>query len=556
MKLTGARILMEIFREQQVNTVFGYPGGSVLNIYDEIDKASDWLTHVITCHEQGAAHAADGYARATGKTGVVLATSGPGATNLVTGIATAYLDSTPLVAITGNVSCALIGRDSFQEVDITGVTMPITKHNFMVKDVTRLADTLRNAFCIAASGRPGPVLVDIPKDVQIASCEYSPAAKACAAQRKKPDADTIRRAVELIAAAERPFLYAGGGVVTAGAGEELLTLAQTIGAPIGASMMGLSAVPNDHPLFLGMTGMHGRYAAIKCMDRADLIIAVGTRFSDRATGNKQEFSKKHKVLHIDIDPAEISKNIPAYVALVADVKETLAALNAAGLSHSDPAWLTEVHALKTAPDNHLSMDATILNPELFLKALNKRLPADSPVATDVGQHQMWVSQYYSFGRPRTFITSGGLGTMGFGMGAAMGACIGTGLKKTALVTSDGSFHMNMNELATAVANRLPLMVFVLNNSVLGMVRQWQTMFFDKRYSNTTLNRPTDYCLLAQAFGAKGLRMETLDKLDAVLDKAFALQGPVVVDVRIQRDEMVLPMIPPNGTIKDMILRGY
>ena len=555
MKLSGAKILMEIFKEQQVDTVFGYPGGTVLNIYDELYKASTWLTHVITCHEQGASHAADGYARATGKTGVVLATSGPGATNLVTGIATAYLDSTPMVAITGNVACPLIGRDSFQEVDITGITMPITKHNFMVKDVTRLADTLREAFSIAACGRPGPVLVDIPKDVQIAQCEFTPADPAAACKTKPLNPAAVALAAELIATAKRPFLYIGGGVVAAGAGAELLQLAETIGAPIGSSMMGLAAVPHSHPMFLGMTGMHGRYAASIALDRSDLIIAVGTRFSDRATGNKQEFAKNHKVLHIDIDPAEIGKNIPAYVSLVADVKQALQALNALGLPHSDPTWMQEVNTLIAAPDNHLTMDHTILTPELVLKAVNARLPADSPVATDVGQHQMWAAQYYSFEKPRTFITSGGLGTMGFGMGAAIGACIGTGLKKTLLVTSDGSFHMNMNELATAVANNLPLVILVLNNSVLGMVRQWQTMFFDKRYSNTTLNRPTDFCLLAQAFGARGFRMETLDKMDAVLDKAFAIPGPVVVDVRIQRDEVVLPMIPPNGTVRDMILRG-
>lgn len=555
MKRSGAQILMEVFKEQGVDTVFGYPGGAVLNIYDEIFKSASWLKHVITCHEQGASHAADGYARATGKTGVVIATSGPGATNLVTGIATAYLDSTPMVAITGNVACSLIGRDSFQEVDITGITMPVTKHNFMVKDVTKLAGVLREAFRIARGGRPGPVLVDIPKDVQIAACDYEPAASAEAPSPKPVDEAVLARAVQLIREAKRPFLYIGGGVQIAGAGNALVKLAETIGAPIGTSMMALAAVPHSHPLFLGMTGMHGRYAASIALDRSDLIIAVGTRFSDRATGNKAEFSKNHKVLHIDIDPAEISKNIPAYVALVADVGQALTALNEAGLPHSDPAWLAEVRELMAAPDNHLSMDASILNPELVLQAVNKRLPPDSPVATDVGQHQMWVAQYYHFERPRTFITSGGLGTMGFGMGAAMGACIGTGLKKTVLVTSDGSFHMNMNELATAVANHLPLIVLVLNNSVLGMVRQWQTMFYDKRYSNTTLNRPTDYCLLAQAFGARGLRLETLDKLDSVLDKAFALAGPVVVDVRINRDEMVLPMIPPNGTIKDMILRG-
>jgi acetolactate synthase-1/2/3 large subunit len=555
MKLSGAQILMEIFKEEKVDTVFGYPGGFVLNIYDELYKASGWLRHVITCHEQGAAHAADGYARATGRTGVVIATSGPGATNLVTGIATAYLDSTPMVAITGNVPCTFIGRDSFQEVDITGVTMSITKHNFIVKDVARLADTLRNAFRIAASGRPGPVLVDIPKDVQISECEYTPRAKGDKVQAKTPDSQAIKQAAELIASSQRPFLYAGGGVVAAGAGEELVKLAETIGAPIGASMMGLSAVDHNHPLFLGMTGMHGRYAATQVMDKSDLIIAVGSRFSDRATGNKIEFSKNRKVLHIDIDPAEIGKNIPVYVALVADVKEALVALNACGLQKSDPVWLNEVEQLTSAPDNHLTMDESRLNPEMIIKAVNKRLAADSPVATDVGQHQMWTVQYYRFHKPRTFITSGGLGTMGFGMGAAIGACIGTSMKKTVLFTGDGSFHMNMNELATAVTNHLPLVVVVLNNSVLGLVRQWQTMFFSRRYSNTTLNRATDFVLLAQAFGAKGLRLDSIDKLDSVLDKAFQLTGPVVVDARIHRDEKVLPMIPPNGSVRDMIVRG-
>ena len=555
MKLSGAQILMEIFKEEKVDTVFGYPGGFVLNIYDELYKASGWLRHVITCHEQGAAHAADGYARATGRTGVVIATSGPGATNLTTGIATAYLDSTPMVAITGNVPCNFIGRDSFQEVDITGVTMSITKHNFMVKDVSRLADTLRNAFRIASFGRPGPVLVDIPKDVQIAECEFIPGAKGEDRQANTPDSQALNRAAELIASSQRPFLYAGGGVVAAGAGEELIKLAETIGAPIGASMMGLSAVDHNHPLFLGMTGMHGRYAATQVMDKSDLIIAVGSRFSDRATGNKIEFSKNRKVLHIDIDPAEIGKNIPAYVALVADVKEALVALNGCGLKRSDPAWLNEVETLNSAPDNHLTMDESRLNPEMIIKAVNKRLAADSPVATDVGQHQMWTAQYYSFHKPRTFITSGGLGTMGFGMGAAIGACIGTGMKKTVLFTGDGSFHMNMNELATAVTNHLPLVVVVLNNSVLGLVRQWQTMFFSRRYSNTTLNRATDFVLLAQAFGAKGLRLDSRDKLDSVLDKAFQLTGPVVIDARIHRDEKVLPMIPPNGTVRDMIVRG-
>ncbi|NLV57682.1 MAG: biosynthetic-type acetolactate synthase large subunit [Clostridiales bacterium] len=555
MKLSGAQILMEVFKEEKVDTVFGYPGGFVLNIYDELYKASHWLRHIITSHEQGAAHAADGYARATGRTGVVIATSGPGATNLVTGIATAFMDSTPMVAITGNVPCTFIGRDSFQEVDITGITMSVTKHNYMVKDVTRLAETLRNAFEIAVSGRPGPVLVDIPKDVQIAECDFIPKAKEVALPLKAPDNQALEQAADLIASSKRPFLYAGGGVVAAGAGDELVTLAETIGAPIGTSIMGLSAVDHDHPLFLGMTGMHGRYAATQAMDRSDLIIAVGSRFSDRATGNKIEFSKNRKVLHIDIDPAEIGKNIPAYVSLVADVKATLIALNACGLQKSDPAWICEVKELTAAPDNHLAMDKSRLNPEMVVKAVNQRFAPDCPVITDVGQHQMWTAQYYSFHKPRTFITSGGLGTMGFGLGAAIGACIGTGMKKTVLFTGDGSFHMNMNELATAVTHHLPLIVVVLNNSVLGLVRQWQTMFFGRRYSNTTLNRATDFVLLAQAFGAKGFRLDSIDKLESVLDKAFQLSGPVVIDARIHRDEKVLPMIPPNGTIRDMIVRG-
>ena len=555
MRLTGAQILMEVFREQGIDTVFGYPGGAVLNLYDELYKSASWLRHIITCHEQGAAHAADGYARATGRTGVVIATSGPGATNLVTGIANAYLDSIPMVAITGNVACALLGRDSFQEVDITGITMPITKHNYMVKDVARLADTLREAFHIAASGRPGPVLIDIPKDVQAAECEYDPMPPKQNGKGKEPDAQEVKTAAELITSAKRPIIYAGGGVVVAGAGEELVRLAESIGAPIGVSMMGLSAVSHDHPLFLGMTGMHGRYAASNALDRADLIIAVGTRFSDRATGNKKEFLRDRKMLHIDIDPAEISKNIPASMALVGDLKKALEALNAQGLTKAGDEWLHEVEALKEAPDNHLTMDMDRLNPQMVIEAVNKRAGADAPIATDVGQHQMWTAQYYRFYKPRTFITSGGLGTMGFGMGAAIGACLGSGLKKTVLFTSDGSFHMNMNELATAVQNRLPLIVIIMNNSVLGMVRQWQTLFYGHRYSNTTLNRETDFCLLAQAFGAKGLRLEAKDKLDAVLDKAFSLQGPVVVDVRINRDEKVLPMIPPNGSVRDMILRG-
>ena len=552
--ISGAQILLNVLKEQNVDTVFGYPGGFVLNIYDEIYHASDWLTHVITCHEQGAAHAADGYARATGKTGVVIATSGPGATNLVTGIANAYLDSIPLVAITGNVPQDFIGRDSFQEVDIKGITMPITKHNYMVKDVTKLASVVREAFSLASSGRKGPVLIDIPKDIQLAKCEYAPVKEAVKEHPLAPTHEMLTKAAELIAASKRPYIYAGGGVIATGASEDLITFAEKLGAPIGASMMGLTSVPRSHPLMLGMSGMHGNYASTKAMGRSDLIIGIGARFSDRATGKKSEFSKDRKVLHIDIDPAEIGKNIPAYVAMVADVKQALIALNKMPLHKSDPKWLDEVNKLKNSNANQSVMNPAKLNPHMVITGVAKRVPADTRIATDVGQHQMWTAQSYPFKQPRTLITSGGLGTMGFGLGAAIGACIGSG-KKTILFTSDGSFHMNMNELATAVSNRLPLIVLVLNNSVLGMVRQWQTMFFDQRYSATTMERKTDYCKLAEAFGAKGFRISNINELDPVLDQALKLNEPVVVDVVIDRDEMVFPMIPPNGTINQMIIRG-
>lgn len=554
MKLTGAQIVIEILCEQGVDTVFGYPGGTVLNIYDELYKSSGRIKHYITCHEQGATHAADGYARATGKTGVVFATSGPGATNLVTGLATAYLDSTPMVAITGNVACSLIGRDSFQEVDICGVTMPITKHNYIVKDVTRLAHVVREAFRITRSGRPGPVLIDIPKDVQVAECEFEPAAAPLAKEEKEVDSASLKKAIKLIKNAKKPFIYFGGGVVISDASKELIRFAEKIGAPMGSSMMGLSAVPNKHSLFLGMTGMHGRFAASKVLSESDLIIAVGTRFSDRATGNKLEFSKNRKVLHIDIDPAEIGKNIPVYASLVGDVKQALKLLLASDVKQSAQNWHEEVEAIKNMPDSHLTMDMSRLNPQAIIEAVRKRTADDNVVATDVGQHQMWTAQYYHFENPRTFITSGGLGTMGFGLGAAIGACVGTG-KRTVLFTSDGSFHMNMNELATAVTNKLPLVIILMDNNALGMVRQWQTMFFDNRYSHTTLSRQTNYAALAEAFGAVGLCLTDKKDIDTVLDKAFKVDGPVLVHVKIDSDEMVLPMIPPGGTINDIITKN-
>jgi len=553
MQMTGAQILIETLAEQGANAVFGYPGGFVLNIYDELYKNADRITHFITCHEQGACHAADGYARATGKVGVVIATSGPGATNLVTGIATAHLDSTPLVAITGNVPSTSIGRDGFQEVDITGVTMPITKHNYIVKDVRKLARVVREAFRIAKSGRPGPVLVDIPKDVQLALCEYEPAAPAAEPERPALRQEDFDRAVRLIRESQRPFLYAGGGVVISNASEEVIELSKRLHAPIGSSIMGLTAIPQDTPLFLGMTGMHGKYVSSRAMYEADLIIGIGTRFSDRAIGNQAAFSNGRKVLHIDIDPAEVGKNIPAYASLIGDVKMVLQKLLEADLTRREDGWLARVREMQANPDSHLDMGHDRLNPQVIIEAVREKTPEDVIVATDVGQHQMWTAQYFKFSRPRSFITSGGLGTMGFGMGAAIGACIGSGRKRTVLFTSDGSFHMNMNELATAVTNRLPLTIVLLNNNALGMVRQWQKIFFNERYSQTTLNRKTDYVKLAEAFGAKGVRLTELSELDAVLDAALNDDGPVVVDAWIDPNERVLPMIPPGGTIGDIIL---
>jgi len=554
MKIKGAELIIRALISEGVDCVFGYPGGAVLDIYDELYKFSAKIKHIATCHEQGAAHAADGYARASGRVGVVIATSGPGATNLVTGIANAYLDSTPMVAITGNVACPFIGKDSFQEVDITGVTMPITKHNYIVKDASRLGDVIHEAFAIARSGRPGPVLIDIPKDIQKSECEYVEFTPqpAPVASNGLP---ALRQAVELIHGCERPYIYIGGGVINSNATQELLDFADRIDAPVGSSMMGLAAVHHDHPRFLGMTGMHGKYAASQVLAEADLLVAVGTRFSDRATGNKTEFIKGKKVIHIDIDPSEISKNIPAYVALLGDVKTVLQKLLAVLKQHNRPAWSQTVQAIKNSPDNHLEMPPDQLNPETVIKAVRRHTREETVVCTDVGQHQMWTAQYYEFARPRTFITSGGLGTMGFGMGAAIGACFGTGGRQTVLFTSDGSFHMNMNELATAVSNQLPLVIVVLNNNALGMVRQWQTMFFGQRYSSTSLARRTDYTRLAEAMGATGFKVATLGQLEPALAKAFAETGPALVEVTICNDDKVLPMIPPNGTIRDIILKA-
>lgn len=553
MLLSGADIVIETLIEQGTKTVFGYPGGQVINLYDALYKREDRIHHVLTAHEQGACHAADGYARATGDVGVVIATSGPGATNLVTGIATAYLDSTPLVAITGNVPNALIGRDSFQEVDITGVTLPVTKHNFFVKDYTELADTIRKAFRIAKSGRPGPVLVDIPKDVQVQMQEYEPVPVVEKEAQRPVKLRKIQAAADMIAEAVSPYIYIGGGVITADASEEVLALAEKIDAPIGSTLMGLSAIDNDNERFLGMVGMHGHYPASVGQDEADLIIAIGARFSDRATGDVSKYAKGARIIHMDIDRAEIDKNISSDLGIGGDLKEALTALIEAVKPARHPAWNARLDALRAIGEEQLeaTLDPKELTPHSLIWEVARHTEADTPVVTDVGQHQMWTAQYYPFHKRRTFITSGGLGPMGFGMGAAIGAAQATG-KKTVLFTGDGSFGMNLNELATAVSQNTPLVIVIMNNNVLGMVRQWQNLFFDKHYSQTTLNRQTDFVKLAEAFGARGLRIMNRQELGPVMAEAFAHTGPVVVDVAIDPDAFVLPMLPPGGSFDDII----
>ena len=552
MKLKGAQIIVETLIEQGASTVFGYPGGQVIDIYDALYLAQDRIHHIITAHEQGAAHAADGYARATGKVGVVIATSGPGATNLVTGIATAYLDSVPLVAITGNVPNSLIGRDSFQEVDITGVTMPITKHNFLVKRVEDLADTIREAFRIAKSGRPGPVLVDVPKDVQNALYEYT----AQKPVEKDPvpavNDSEIEKAIEMILAAEKPYIYIGGGAITDDAGAEVLALAEKIDAPIGCTMMGISAVPSSNPRWLGMEGMHGHYASSIAQNEADLIITAGCRFSDRGTGNTAKYARNAKIIHMDIDASELCKNIPVELGMTGSMKEILQKLTEKLPQQTHADWMARVAELQEKTRELEAQNPDELTPFTAIDALAEAADKETIVATDVGQHQMWVAQHYPFETPRTFISSGGLGTMGFGLGAAIGAATATG-KKTILVTGDGSFGMNLNELATAVTNQTPVVVFIMNNGVLGMVRQWQTLFFDKHYSNTTLERKTDFVKLAEAFGMPGYRAMNMAELKEVLPKAFAENGPVLVDCAIDCDAFVLPMLPPGGCIDDIIV---
>ena len=548
MQLTGAEIVIECLKEQGVDTVFGYPGGAILDVYDALYKHSGEIRHILTSHEQGASHAADGYARATGKVGVCMATSGPGATNLVTGIATAYMDSVPVVAITANVGKSLLGRDSFQEVDIAGITMPVTKHNFIVKEVEMLAPVLRRAFHIARSGRPGPVLVDITKNVTGAKTEY---------ERKEPEAvvrqtETIReedleKAAEMIQAAKRPFIFVGGGAVISGAAREIEELAHKIQAPVCDSLMGKGAFPGEDPLYTGMLGMHGTKASNFGVSHCDLLIAIGARFSDRVTGDTSRFATRAQILQIEIDPAEINKNVIVDHSIIGDVKSVLQELNPRVDEKEHPAWLAEVEALKNRYP--LKYDGDRLTGPHVLQELYRITKGDALIVTEVGQNQMWAAQYYKYREPRTFLTSGGLGTMGYGLGASLGAKLGRPDKLVVNVAGDGCFRMNMNEIATAARYNIPVIQLVLNNHVLGMVRQWQTLFYGKRYSATVLNDQVDFVKLAEALGAVGMRVTKREEVAPALEKAIALGRPVVIDCVIDSDDKVFPMMPAGAPLE-------
>ena len=541
--------------EQGADTIFGYPGGAVLNIYDSLYKYSDKIRHVITCHEQGACHAADGYARSTGKTGIVLATSGPGATNLVTGIATAYMDSIPLVAITGNVSCGLLGLDSFQEVDITGITMPITKHNFIVKSVDELADTIRLAFQIAMSGRKGPVLVDVPKDITQAFTEYTPAPAQKPFEAAPLKEDEISAAAELIANAKKPYIYAGGGVIASEASAELKTLAELTDAPVSCSLMGQGAYDETDRRYIGMLGMHGTVKAAYALNNCDLFIGIGTRFSDRVTGDTSVFGKQAKIIHIDIDPAEFNKNIDVDVTVSGDVKAVLSALNAKIAQQSHPEWCEEVLGGDFGEPVQEGTKELPVTPEAVIEELDRLTSGEAIITTEVGQTQMWAAQYYKCRNPRSFISSGGLGTMGYGLGAALGAKTGNPDKTVVNMAGDGSFAMNLNELISAAAHGINIIEIVMNNNVLGMVRQWQRLFYSKHFSETTLDaRHIDYVKLGEAFGVKTFVIEKTEDITPVLTEALSISksAPVMIEVRIDRDINVLPMIPAGKPVVNPI----
>ena len=552
--LNGSEILIECLKEQGVKTVFGYPGGAILNIYDALYKHQDEITHILTSHEQGASHAADGYARTTGKVGVCLATSGPGATNLVTGIATAFMDSIPMVAITCNVGVSLLGRDSFQEIDITGVTMPITKYNFIVKDIKKLADTVRRAFTIAQSGRPGPVLIDITKDVTAAEYEYTPQEPAPIERQT----DTIREedvetALEMIRKSQKPFIFVGGGAVLSGASEELKVLAHKIQAPVADSLMGKGAFDGTDELYTGMVGMHGTKTSNFGISECDLLIVAGARFSDRVTGNASKFAKNAKIIQIDVDPAEINKNIHTHASIIGDLKVVLRKLNARldPMNHED--WLQHVEMMKDMYP--LRYAKTQLTGPFIVETIDELTKGDAIICTEVGQHQMWAAQYYKYRKPRTLLTSGGLGTMGYGLGASIGAkmaCGDMGHPDTPVfnIAGDGCFRMNMNEIATATRYNIPIIQVVVNNHVLGMVRQWQNLFYGKRYSHTVLNDAVDFVKLAEAMGAKAYRVTRQEDLKPVLEEAIALQAPVLIECQINCDDKVYPMVSPGAPIQD------
>lgn len=547
--LTGAEIVIECLKEQGVDTVFGYPGGTILNIYDALYKHQDEITHILTSHEQGAAHAADGYARATGKVGVCMATSGPGATNLVTGIATAYMDSIPVVAITCNVAVNLLGKDSFQEIDIAGVTMPITKYNFIIKDVTKLASTIRRAFTIAQSGRPGPVLIDITKDVTANSCEYEYAAP----EEIVRQTDTIReedmeQALALIRKARKPFVFVGGGAIIADAADEVRAFAHKIQAPVADSLMGKGAFDGNDELYTGMVGMHGTKTSNFGFTECDLLIVVGARFSDRVVGNASKFAKNAKILQLDVDPAEINKNIKTHASVVGDVKVILRKLNARLDPVNHDEWIAHIERMKDMYPLRYNKD--VLSGPAVIEAIYDLTKGDAIITTEVGQHQMWAAQFYKYNKPRSFLTSGGLGTMGYGLGASIGAKMGCKDKKVFNIAGDGCFRMNMNEIATATRYNIPIIQVVINNHVLGMVRQWQTLFYGKRYSHTVLNDQVDFVKLAEAMGAKAYLVTSKEELKPVLEEAMNLDIPVVIECQIHCDDKVFPMVSPGAPIAD------
>ena len=553
MKLTGSQIFVEVLVEQGVDTLFGYPGGAVLNLYDELYKNSDRIRHVLTAHEQGASHAADGYARATGRTGVVLATSGPGATNLVTGIATAYMDSVPMVAFTGNVATTLLGKDSFQEAYIEGITMPITKHNYTVRRVEDLADTMRAAFRIAQSGRKGPVLVDIPKDITAASCEFTPKAPELFRTVTRYNEEDVKKAAQMINASERPIVYFGGGVRSAAGCQPLRDLLEKTGMPATYTLMAAGVLSYGEPHNLGLLGMHGCYAANKAIDEADLVIAVGTRFSDRVALNPDSFAKRAKIIQIDIDPSELGKNVDVDLSLTGDASYILQAILPYVEKTEHKLWMEQIRGWQKNDYKPVN-SGTELKPHQIIDEICNQAGPEAVYVTDVGQHQMWAAQYLHHTKSRGFLTSGGLGTMGFGYGAAIGAQMALGRDaRVVMLTGDGSFHMNLNEACTAVSYDLPIITVIFNNQVLGMVRQWQTTFYEKRYSDTDPHRKTDFVKLAEGFGAKGYRAATPAKFKAAFADAMKQKGPSWIDCRIGKDEKVLPMIPGGGTVNDIIM---